>query len=364
MRRPFAFAARAVVLTRRSQLRCHRDGTSVLRSARTQIPNLGEYGDAPEGALAYPNGVMGAFPTCVVYGPANYVYHRGLRTSFFGSDVDFEVEGNANTCPQPDYDLDECQADGDAGLLFPQSYTALPNGTFPVCPSASGGDLLLACDVGVWGTHLDIEVTNNSADDRYVNVLFDWDQGGDWGGVLTCPDLSTTSEHVLENFVIPAGFSGQLSQLNPPDFVTGPGGFVWARFSIGDATVPSDWDGAFQFGDGETEDYLFYVRPQPTDAPPIGVDGRAGIESVQPNPFNPRTTIVLRLIERASVVVTIHDTSGRRVRALHEGELDAGLRPLAWDGRDDHGAVLAAGVYFVKMVEGDHVQSRKVVLVK
>jgi len=54
----------------------------------------------------------------------------------------------------------------------------------------------------------------------------------------------------------------------------------------------------------------------------------------------------------AGADVAIHDLAGRRVRALHAGTLPPGETRLAWDGRDDGGARVAAGIYFVRVRAG------------
>ena len=56
-----------------------------------------DYGDAPEGAMAYPSlNLNGAFPTCTGVGPPNYyVSHLQGGVMYFGSMVDYEPDGNA-----------------------------------------------------------------------------------------------------------------------------------------------------------------------------------------------------------------------------------------------------------------------------
>jgi len=58
---------------------------------------------------------------------------------------------------------------------------------------------------------------------------------------------------VLINFIVPVGFVGPLSALNPPPFLIGGNpGFVWSRFSITEVPVPQNWDGSGMFEDGES----------------------------------------------------------------------------------------------------------------
>ena len=58
-----------------------------------------DFGDAPEGALAYLSpAVIGAFPTCITVGPALWVEHDNFG-AYFGPLVDFELDGNGGLCP-------------------------------------------------------------------------------------------------------------------------------------------------------------------------------------------------------------------------------------------------------------------------
>ena len=256
-----------------------------------------DFGDAPEGAnaIAYPSiPVMGSFPTCITVGPSGYITHGpGPLTSYFGPSVDLELDGNAGACPGcfPAYDLDECFTDGDAGLMIPEPFTIDASITVVPCPTFAGTSLGFSCATAVWGRDIDIHVENLSTLDLFVNVLFDWNQNGYWFNDSGTTCFGTmTPEHVLINFVVPAGFMGSLSVLAPPSFVIGPNaGYFWSRFTISDLPVPAgEWDGAGEFADGETEDYLILVEEESTyeydfgDAPEgdgakaypsLGVDG-------------------------------------------------------------------------------------------
>ncbi len=70
-----------------------------------------------------------------------------------------------------------------------------------------------------------------------------------------------------------------------------------------------------------------------------------------PNPFNPLTTLVLDVPPdgaqalQSSVSIEIYSVSGRKVRSVFGGLLPAGRFEFPWDGRDDSGKYLPAGVY-------------------
>ena len=247
-----------------------------------------EYGDAPEGALAYPSsGVTGLFPTCTGVGPAGYVMHNNFG-AWFGPGFDMEGDGNAGLCPAfnpNNYDQDEGFNDGDAGLIRPQPYTiqgAVGSETVVPCPNGSGSALGNTCQTAQWGTDIDMQVHNTMPNHpeylpAYVNVLIDWNQDGQWGGSSTCSGGTVAAEHVLVNYLVPALHIGTLSALGPADFTIGPNsGYVWARFSITEKPVARDWDGDGQFEDGESEDYLLRVDGEAVGGTALPVE-RTGV---------------------------------------------------------------------------------------
>lgn len=230
-------------------------------AAPTQDP--GDYGDAPEGGIAYPStGVVGQFPTCVTPGPALWIRHS-FSGSYLGSNLSSEQDGNAGLCGAaacfPPYDRDECFADGDAGLLLPEPFTIDEQLRVVPCPKSKGTALGGTCEVAEWGPDIDIRVRGNPVQPSYINLLVDWNQDGQWGGAAAC-EGGTASEHVLVNFEVPKDFASLLSELKPPSFIIGPKPeSVWVRFSITDRPVDLPWTGEGEFGDGETEDYLLWL---------------------------------------------------------------------------------------------------------
>ena len=82
-----------------------------------------------------------------------------------------------------------------------------------------------------------------------------------------------------------------------------------------------------------------------------------------PNPLVGRSTFTFELPRTQSVRLAIHDVSGRQVRMLMDGELPAGSHQGPWDGTDDQGRSVAAGVYFARLVVGaEHATASIVVL--
>ena len=83
-----------------------------------------------------------------------------------------------------------------------------------------------------------------------------------------------------------------------------------------------------------------------------------------PNPTASRAQVQFGLDQRMPVRLGIFNIAGRLVRLLTEGPYDAGLHALEWDGRDEHGQRVAAGVYVAKLHAGGEVITQKIVVMK
>ncbi len=86
-----------------------------------------------------------------------------------------------------------------------------------------------------------------------------------------------------------------------------------------------------------------------------------------PNPFNPRTSIAYLLPdggETSRVSLIVYDVGGRQVKILVDEVQPAGEYGVAWDGRDDSGAEVGAGLYFYRLSWGEERLSRSMVLLK
>lgn len=91
---------------------------------------------------------------------------------------------------------------------------------------------------------------------------------------------------------------------------------------------------------------------------------RTGLGAPHPNPFNPTVRLPFSLRATGQVRLAIVDVSGRRVAQLIDAEWPAGEHALEWNGRDDSGRSLSAGVYFVEFRAPGCAQARKLVLLR
>ena len=84
---------------------------------------------------------------------------------------------------------------------------------------------------------------------------------------------------------------------------------------------------------------------------------------VTPNPLHGSGSIRFSLPAAGDTRVEVYDVTGRRVRMLADGTRSSGPHAIAWDGRDDRGAKLGGGIYFVRLTAGSTRWNAKVVLI-
>ncbi len=83
------------------------------------------------------------------------------------------------------------------------------------------------------------------------------------------------------------------------------------------------------------------------------------IHSIYPNPFNPVTNITYGLPEHVNVQIIVYDLSGRQVETLLNQFQTPGYHSVNWDADN-----LPSGVYFVKMIADNLINTQKVLLLK
>ena len=83
-----------------------------------------------------------------------------------------------------------------------------------------------------------------------------------------------------------------------------------------------------------------------------------------PNPFNPTTTISYDLPEQAQVTLGIYDLLGKQIKTLVNQSQDAGNKIAMWNGTDNLGRQVSAGVYLYQIEAGEFSQTRKMLLLK
>ncbi|MEA2077169.1 MAG: T9SS type A sorting domain-containing protein [Candidatus Marinimicrobia bacterium] len=83
------------------------------------------------------------------------------------------------------------------------------------------------------------------------------------------------------------------------------------------------------------------------------------LNKVYPNPFNPTTVISMHYAVGSNAVVNIYNTQGVLVEELVNDFVEAGNYELTWDASG-----MSSGVYIVRMMTRNTMQSQKIILMK
>ena len=83
-----------------------------------------------------------------------------------------------------------------------------------------------------------------------------------------------------------------------------------------------------------------------------------------PNPFNPVTTISYDLSYSALISIDIYDMNGDLVAELFKDYQNAGHHFINWNGTNNNGQLVSAGIYFYSINAVGLFQARKMTLLK
>lgn len=139
-------------------------------------------------------------------------------------------------------------------------------------------------------------------------------------------------------------------------------------------TVTIEWNGAEHTLDThleiESSDPAVPLRNVPVtgSSPTVGIGSSGpsafGLALAGRNPVEGSARLELAMATSGAVDVAVHDVRGAKVRTLVDGMREAGRVALTWDGRDESGRRMSAGVYFVRARSGAAVAQAKVVLAR
>jgi hypothetical protein len=97
---------------------------------------------------------------------------------------------------------------------------------------------------------------------------------------------------------------------------------------------------------------------------PSGVPMRTELAAPYPNPGLRVLSIRYQLAQASAVSLLLYDAAGRLVRTLADGVKEPGYYMVQWDGRDDLGRKVPAGVYFVTLQTQDYNKVEKAILLR
>ncbi len=179
--------------------------------------------------------------------------------------------------------------------------------------------------------------------------------------------FASVSNDVHPYRIVIDGFSLHTLRVSPPGW-TGDGDL---RDVPGDGTPCADYavfqrlDDVFEFL--EVPGNPMVIPCEPIAAPPVepGAGERTRLHAASPNPFNPAVTVRYDLGVTSRVRVDVLGVDGRHVRGLVNEVQSPGAHTLRWDGTDDAGREVAAGVYWARLRAGDgYDRTTRLVLVR
>jgi len=115
------------------------------------------------------------------------------------------------------------------------------------------------------------------------------------------------------------------------------------------------------------DDVYLKVKPFPSGvagAPNEMVIRVLSLDQNRPNPFRGQTAIKYQLPAESPVKINVYNISGQLVRTLVDAKQLPGYYNIAWNGRDNSGRPVSAGVYFYRLNAGDINLTKKMVLLK
>ena len=81
----------------------------------------------------------------------------------------------------------------------------------------------------------------------------------------------------------------------------------------------------------------------------------------QPTPFQNRTTLAYTVARRSHVRVQVFDVNGRLVTTLADRIETPGNKSVVWTGTDEHNARVGAGIYLIRLSDGETVKVQRAV---
>nr|MBC8343476.1 T9SS type A sorting domain-containing protein [Bacteroidota bacterium] len=96
----------------------------------------------------------------------------------------------------------------------------------------------------------------------------------------------------------------------------------------------------------------------------IAIPDEFALHQNYPNPFNPVTTILYDLPQESQVFLIVYDILGREVKTLINSKEEAGYKSVRWNGRNNFGQKVSAGMYFYRLETSGFVKVNKMILLK
>jgi hypothetical protein len=193
------------------------------------------------------------------------------------------------------------------------------------------------------------------------------------GSALSAADFdgytfsAASGDSVNISAVVTSGPMNTQIALYPPS-----GGGALVSTTADNVSVPLTVSGTYTIviedsGIDQTGNYtvtLNLVSAGGTDSPAADRPLTTALLPAFPSPFQHSTQLEFGIATPSSVQLRVFDVTGALVRTLVDRTLERGRYPMHWDGRDDRGARVSSGVYYVRFEAGRDVDVQKVVRIR
>lgn len=135
--------------------------------------------------------------------------------------------------------------------------------------------------------------------------------------------------------------------------------------SINPSVTVSNTSVYIAWSDNRDGNYEVYFKRNPTGNP-LGINiisseipEKFSLSQNYPNPFNPTTHVRFEISDLRFVKLIIFDNIGREISTLVNEHLQPGTYEVEWDGSN-----YSSGVYYYKLVAGEFIETKKMILIK
>lgn len=130
-----------------------------------------------------------------------------------------------------------------------------------------------------------------------------------------------------------------------------------------DPPLASWFSGIVHYTSWHTGPPTFKVVP-PEDPDIASTPNEFSFGQNYPNPFNTSTAIEFELWQSMEVNIDVFNILGQKVKVLVGRVFPAGRHRIEWNGTNDEDAALASGLYLYRIRTADHVETKKMVLLR
>ncbi len=103
--------------------------------------------------------------------------------------------------------------------------------------------------------------------------------------------------------------------------------------------------------------------PFPISSGSPNTNGLTFLKGNYPNPFISSTHIQYKLAKQEEITFEIFNAQGVRIRTFHQNKENAGDHLLFWDGTDESGNNIPAGIYSCRMITADHSETKSMICI-